>query len=85
MLQATTSAKSDAKPPARETGRPFVQKTNISLENGANLWKVEFGRQFRVFEGLDPENCDSCTFFVIFRPHVAGHDIGQERRETPRP
>ena len=29
-------------PPARETGRPFVQKTSISLESGANLWKVEF-------------------------------------------
>ena len=41
---AKTSAHPGVKPPppAPQTGRPFVKKTGISLESGANLWKVEF-------------------------------------------
>ena len=40
-------------PPAPQTGRPFVQKTSISLESGANLWKVEFGTPFRRFYSVN--------------------------------
>ena len=42
MLDPKTSAESGVRPPAPQTGRPFVQKTSVSLENVANLWKVEF-------------------------------------------
>ena len=40
-------------PPSRETGRPFVKKTSISLESGANLWKVEFGTPLRRFYSVN--------------------------------
>ena len=40
-------------PPGPQTGRPFVQKTSISLESGANLWKMEFGTQFRRFYSVN--------------------------------
>ena len=40
-------------PPSLQTGRPFVQKTSISLESGANLWKVEFGTPFRRFYSVN--------------------------------
>ena len=54
MLDPTTLAHPAGKPlPALETGRPFVKKTGISLESGANLWKVEFGTPFRRFYSVN--------------------------------
>jgi hypothetical protein len=40
-------------PPAPQTGRPFVQKTSISLESGANFGKPDFGTPFRRFYSVN--------------------------------
>ena len=49
----TPAAHAGNPPPSPQTGRPFVKKTGISLESGANLWKVEFGTPLRRFYSVN--------------------------------
>ena len=42
-------------------------------------------RQFHVFEGLDPEICDSCTVLEVFTPNSGCHMTGPGKRKPPPP